>query len=107
MGNWSIIGNILGGQILIRKGGIAKHWKMILFIFVLSIVYISFHFEVKNTMIEEVRNEEILKDLKNEYLNKMSLELQLSKRGEIEKRLKEFDSKLIPPPVPPTPISKD
>ena len=107
MAKGTLIGNILGGQILVRDGGLIKHWKFVLYVFVLIIIYVSFRFEVRDTMMEEVKNEEILKDLRAEYSNKMTRMLQLSKRGEIEKRLSEHNSKLVPPPYPPTIISED
>jgi hypothetical protein len=107
MAKGSLIANILGGQILVRGGGLMKHWKFVLYVFVLIIIYVSFRFEVRDTMMEEVKNEEMLKDLRAEYSNKMTRMLQLSKRGEIEKRLSEHNSKLVPPPYPPTIISED
>lgn len=107
MANNTIIGNFLGGLILTRNGAVIRNWKFILYIFLLILLYITFHYEVRDTMLEEVRNEEILSDLKNEYANKMSLELQLSKRGAIEERLIELKSDLVPPQIPPRTISKD
>ncbi len=107
MAKGTLIGNILGGQILVRGGGLIKHWKFVLYVFILVIMYISFRFEVRDTMMEEVKNEETLKDLRAEYSNKMTLMLQLSKRGEIMKKLSDHHSDLIPPNHPPTIISKD
>ena len=72
MAKGSLIGNILGGQILVRGGGLIKHWKFVLYVFLLVILYISFRFEVRDTMMEEVQNEETLKDLRAEYSNKMT-----------------------------------
>ena len=107
MAKGSLIGNILGGQILVRGGGLIKHWKFVLYVFLLVILYISFRFEVRDTMMEEVQNEETLKDLRAEYSNKMTRMLQLSKRGEIETKLSSHNSPLVPPKYPPTIISKD
>ena len=107
MAKGSLIGNILGGQILVRGGGLIKHWKFVLYVFLLVILYISFRFEMRDTMMEEVQNEETLKDLRAEYSNKMTRMLQLSKRGEIEAKLSSNNSRLVPPKYPPTIISKD
>jgi hypothetical protein len=107
MAKGSLIANILGGQILVRGGGLMKHWKFVLYVFVLMILYITFRFEVRDTMLEEVRNEEILKDLRSEYSNKMTRMLQLSKRSAIEQELKRQQSTLIPPSQPPVIVSKD
>lgn len=107
MAKGSLIGNILGGQILVRGGGLIKHWKFVLYVFLLVILYISFRFEVRDTMMEEVQNEETLKDLRAEYSNKMTRMLQLSKRGEIEAKLSSYNSPLVPPKYPPTIISKE
>lgn len=107
MARGSLIGNILGGQILVRGGGLIKHWKFVLYVFVLVLLYVTFRFEIRETMLTEVKNEEILKDLRDEYSNKTTLFLQLSKRGAVEQKLKENNSRLIPPQYPPVIISQE
>ena len=107
MAKGSLIGNILGGQILVRDGGLIKHWKFVLYLFLLILLYVSYRFEVRDTMMQEVKNEEILKDLRSEHSDKLTRSLQLSKRGEIEKKLSQHQSDLKNPKYPPTLISKD
>lgn len=106
MAKGSLLGNFLGGQILVRGGGLMKHWKFVLYIFLLVILYVAFRFEVRDTMMQEMKNEEILKELRAEYSNKMTRVLQLSKRGEIEERLIQHGSKLQAPTLPPVIISE-
>lgn len=106
MAKGSFLGNFLGGQILVRGGGLIRHWKFILYIFILVILYVAFRFEVRDTMMQEMKNEEILKELRAEYSNKMTRVLQLSKRGEIEEKLELHGSQLVPPSHPPVIISE-
>ena len=64
-----ILENVLGGQILARRG-LTKNWKFIIYIFILVLVYISIHFWTRNTMQRIARNEETLRNLRSEYLGK-------------------------------------
>lgn len=107
MAKVSIFSSLLGGQILVRHGGLWRHWKFILYLFFLAIIYISFRFMVKDTMLKEVKNEEILQELRFEHTNKMTDILSLSKRGEVERMLKEHNSTLVPPEYPPLIISEE
>lgn len=95
--------NILGGQFLTRKI-ITRNWKFILYIFLLVLIYISIHFGIRNTMQKSAVNEEIIKDLRSEYMEKYSSVLYQSKRAEIEELLNAKNSELIPPAVPPARI---
>lgn len=96
-----ILENILGGQIL-AKGNLTRHWKFILYVFVLILLYISLHFWTRNTMQRIARNEDTLRDLRSEYMGKYTRLLYLGKRGEIEKLLEENGLELYPPENPPT-----
>lgn len=100
----SIFASIIGGQILLRRGGLVKHWKFVLYVFFLVVLCISIHFGVKDTMLAEVNNQEIIKDLKVEYIGKNAKLLYMSKRGEVEKMLLEKKSTLVAPTLPPTTI---
>ncbi len=94
--------HILGGDIIAGKKGLARHWKFILFLFALVIAYITIHFWVRGTMQRISRNEDLIRNMRSEYMGKYSEMLSMSKRGEIEKLLDEKDLALIPPDVPPT-----
>lgn len=107
MAKKNIIGNIFSGQILLLRGGLAKNWKFVIYIFVLVIIYISVHFSVNETMKLEARNAETIKNLKSEYTGKYARLLYLSKRGEVERMLKEEGSTLVPPKYPPRIVTKD
>ncbi len=93
--------HILGGDIIAKKG-LAKHWKFILFIFALVIIYITIHFWVRSTMQRINLNEDKIRNMRSEYMGKYSEMLSMSKRGEIEELLVEKDLALIPPEIPPT-----
>lgn len=99
-----ILENVLGGQILARRG-LTKNWKFIIYIFILVIVYISIHFWTRNTMQRIARNEETLRNLRSEYLGKYTRLLYSGKRGEIEQLLEQNGLELLPPDTPPTRIN--
>lgn len=102
----NILGNILGGQIL-ANGYIIRHWKFILYIFLLVLVYISIHFQSRNTMQRITSNEETLRNLRSEYMGKYTRLLYTGKRGEIEKLLEKNGLELLPPDTPPTRITPE
>lgn len=102
----NILGNILGGQIL-ANGYIIRHWKFILYIFLLVLVYISIHFQSRNTMQRITSNEETLRNLRSEYMGKYTRLLYTGKRGEIEKLLEKNGLELMPPDTPPTRITPE
>ncbi len=99
--------SVLGGDILVKKGGLIKQWKFILYIFSLVIIYISIHFGVRSTLQDISRNEEHIRNMRSEYMGKYSEMLSISKRGEIEKLLEEKNLALVPPEVPPTIIKME
>ncbi len=99
-----ILENVLGGQILARRG-LTKNWKFIIYIFILVLVYISIHFWTRNTMQRIARNEETLRNLRSEYLGKYTRLLYSGKRGEIEQLLEQNGLELLPPDTPPTRIN--
>ena len=99
-----ILENVLGGQILARRG-LTKNWKFIIYIFILVLVYISIHFWTRNTMQRIARNEETLRNLRSEYMGKYTRLLYTGKRGEIEQLLEENGLELLPPDTPPTRIN--
>ena len=99
-----ILENVLGGQVLARRG-LTKNWKFIIYIFILVLVYISIHFWTRNTMQRIARNEETLRNLRSEYMGKYTRLLYTGKRGEIEQLLEENGLELLPPDTPPTRIN--
>ncbi|MFA6676827.1 MAG: FtsL-like putative cell division protein [Bacteroidales bacterium] len=92
---------IFGGQILLINGGLIRRWKVILYVFVLILCYISIHFLVADTLTTRVRNDKIITNLNAEYTGKHARLLFISKRQEIDKRLKKMGSDLIAPDNPP------
>lgn len=97
----NFVANIFGGQILLIRGGLVKNWKFVIYIFILATLYVSIHFGVKETLLTESRNSEVIKNLKSEYTGKYARLLYLSKRNEVERMLLEKGSSLKAPVVPP------
>lgn len=101
-----VIENILGGQVLV-KGNFARHWKFILYIFALVILYISIHFGIRNTMQRMTRNEDTLRNLRSEYMGKYTRLLYTGKRGEIEQLLDAGTLDLTAPDTPPVRVKME
>ncbi|MBO7323574.1 MAG: hypothetical protein IIY14_04965 [Bacteroidales bacterium] len=96
----NVITNIISGQFL--KDLFVKNWKFVFFIFLLVLIYISLLFGMRETKRNVERNEEIIRELRSEYLGKFTRLQYQSKRGEIEKNLAKERSTIVPPSEPPT-----
>ncbi len=96
---FSFTSDVLGGRLLSRKG-IIRQWKFILYLFVLTILYISLNIKVTNLLITQRRNQEEIKTLKADYTSKVARLQNQSKHGTIELRLQGFDSKVQKPQNP-------
>jgi hypothetical protein len=101
-----VIENVLGGQVL-AKSSFTRHWRFILYIFALVILYISIHFGIRNTMQRMAGNEETLRNLRSEYMGKYNRLLHTGKRGEIEHLLESNSLDLTSPQTPPTRIKME
>ena len=102
----SVIENVLGGQVL-AKSSFSKHWRFILYIFLLVILYISMHFGIRDTMQRMARNEETLRNLRSEYMGKYNRLLHTGKRGEIEHLLESSALDLESPRTPPVRVKME
>lgn len=101
-----VIENVLGGQVL-AKSSFTRHWRFILYIFALVILYISIHFGIRNTMQRMTRNEETLRNLRSEYMGKYNRLLHTGKRGEIELLLENNSLDLEAPVTPPSRVKME
>ena len=96
---FNIASDILGGQILARDK-ILSQWKFILFVFGLTILYITITLQVEKTQLTQSRNQREIKNLKSDYTSKAARLQYESKRGEVEQRLITQGSKLKKPTQP-------
>ena len=90
--------DILGGQILSRLKTVDQYF--IIYLFVLTIAFISINLGVEKTQMTMRRNQRELKNLKADYTAKAARLQYLSKRNEVEQRLKEHNSSLHKPITP-------
>lgn len=97
MSERNIFKDIMGGQMLVRNGGLYRHWAFLLYVCALVLLAISIRFGVKDAMLQEVRNAEKIENLKSEYTGKYAELLLRSKKGEVERALHATGSRLIPP----------
>ncbi len=91
------IQDILGGQMLVRNGGLLKHWAFLLYLCGLVLVMISIRFAIKDALLQEVKYAEILHEKKIEHAGKFAETLLRSQKSEIQKALKANGSTLHPP----------
>ena len=90
--------DILGGQILSRLKTVDQYF--IIYLFVLTIAFISINLGVEKTQMTMRRNQRELKNLKADYTAKAARLQYLSKRNEVEIRLQQHESKLVKPADP-------
>ena len=90
--------DILGGQILNRLKTVDQYF--IIYLFVLVIAFISINLGVEKTQMTMRRNQRELKNLKADYTAKAARLQYLSKRNEVEARLKQHNSSLEKPVHP-------
>ena len=90
--------DILGGQILNRLKTVDQYF--IIYLFVLTIAFISINLGVEKTQMTMRRNQRELKNLKADYTAKAARLQYLSKRNEVEERLKKHNSLLYKPETP-------
>ena len=90
--------DILGGQILNRLKTVDQYF--IIYLFVLVIAFISINLGVEKTQMTMRRNQRELKNLKADYTAKAARLQYLSKRNEVEERLKKHNSALHKPETP-------
>lgn len=91
------IQDILGGQLLVRNGGLLRHWAFLLYICGLVLVLISIRFAIKDALLQEVKYTEILHERKIEHAGKFAEVLQRSQKSEIQKALQAQGSTLTAP----------
>ena len=94
--------DILGGQILNRLKTVDQYF--IIYLFVLTIAFISINLGVEKTQMTMRRNQRELKNLKADYTAEAARLQYLSKRNEVEERLKEHNSSLYKPVTPATAV---
>lgn len=90
---------IFAGRIIDRNN-FTKRWKMILFIFVLFFLYITYNSIYDKAAIRNIQNEKTIKNLKADYDTKSAKLLFMSKRDKIEEMLIYKGSELRKPENP-------
>ena len=91
--------DVFGGQFLSRAR-MTGQWVFIIYLFLLSLIYISINLGVARTQLTQRRNQRILKNLKADYTSKTAKLQYSSKQGEIEIKLKTAGSKVEKPCKP-------
>ena len=90
--------DILGGRILDRLKTVGQYF--IIYLFGLVLAFITLNLSVEKTQMTMRRNQRELKNLKADYTAKAARLQYLSKRNEVEARLKQHNSNLEKPVHP-------
>lgn len=99
-----ILPGLFQGKYLVM---LAVHWKLVLYVFALIMLYITLHYRVDDTSMIIIRNNQVLKELKTDYTTRHSEYHELTTIKETTKLLEKLDSPLQPPQTPPITITEE
>jgi len=94
---------IFGGRILLL---LSTQWKAVIYVFILTIIYITIHYRVSDSALEILDREERLNELKIDYTTRFSELQEMTTAGETELLLKKNKSSLELPKIPPTVVAR-
>lgn len=94
------ISQFFGGQAFFEQMTLS-HVKFVIYVFILIIFYISFHYASEKTLLRVRVTEKEVKALRAEYTGKHATLMFLSQQKEVERQLREKRSELHAPAEPP------
>jgi len=105
-GKRNILRSLFTGNVLLSDF-ITKQWKYMLFLVVLALLYIWFHYNMADTVRAVRRMERDVRVLQVEYTTQQSLLMRMNKQSEVAKMLKERGiTNIALPKTPPTRIKE-
>jgi len=104
--NKNIVRGLFSGNVLLSDF-ITKQWKYMLFLVVLALIYMWFHYNMADTVRSVRRTEREVRVLKVEYTTKQSILMRMNKQSEVAKMLKEQGITNIAMPQTPPKRIKD
>jgi len=99
----TVIRGLFGGKILLM---LSTQWKLVIYVFILIFLYISVHYDVSDSALTVLDNDQILKELKTDYTTRFSELQELTTAQKTEMMLRKHNSDLHIPVTPPIMVSK-
>lgn len=99
-----MIPGLFQGRFLVA---LARHWKLVIYVFTLIMLYITLHYRVDDTSMTIIRNNQVLKELKTDYTTRRSRYHELTTVRETNRLLERMGSSLKPPQTPPISITEE
>jgi len=96
----NIVRGLFSGNLLLNDV-ISKRWKYLLFLVVLALSYITFHYLMADTVRHVRRVEREVQNLRAEYATKASKLMQMSKQSEVSRMLREREITTVAAPKTP------
>ena len=102
----NIVRSLFSGNLLLNDM-IMKQWKYLLFLVILALLYIRFHYAMSDTVWQVRRMEREVDNLQAEYATKSSELMRMSMQSEVERMLRERGiTTVAAPKAPPKRIPK-
>jgi len=99
-----ILPGLFQGKYLVM---LARHWKLVIYIFALIMLYITLHYRVDDTSMTIIENNQVIKELKTDYTTRRSEYHELTTIKETTRLLEKSGSPLRPPLTPPVTITEE
>lgn len=99
----TVIKGIFGGKLLLM---LSSQWKLVIYIFILIFLYITMHYDVSDSALAVLDNDQILKELKTDYTTRVAELQKFSTEQYTEKILRINHSDLHAPVTPPISVSR-
>ena len=84
----NIVRDLFSGNLLLNDI-ISKQWKYLLFLVVLALSYITFHYLMVDTVRQVQQTERKVQNLRAEYATKAAELMRMSKQSEVSRMLRE------------------
>lgn len=99
----TVIKGLFGGKILLM---LSTQWKLVIYVFILIFIYISVHYDVSDSALTVLDNDQILKELKTDFTTRYSEFQELTTAQQTANSLKRNNSGLHLPVTPPAVVAE-
>jgi len=99
----TVIKGIFGGKILLM---LSTQWKLVVYVFAVMFFYISVHYDVSDSALVILDNDQELKELKTDYTTLFSELQEMTTAQKTESILRKYNSDLHIPVTPPLRVSR-
>lgn len=84
---------------------LSRHWIPVLYVFLLIMVYMYLHYQVNDTSMTIIENNQALKELKTKFITRRSQYQKITTVKETTELLRRAGSTIQPPVTPPKPVT--